>query len=125
MEILTQLKEWLSELLYRTNDIKDHFQINEYEDKDGYFVYFYTKDNRYYIVAKPSFTKGETYLGCQVSCRKPRAGETQFRGNDLPDGQFNEETWNKIKNAIISYELVKIAKLERSESFVLEVNQIE
>ncbi len=103
--IKKQLEEWFSELLYRTDNIEDHFQIVD----RGMSVdtYFYTRDNRY------SITASETYLGCQVSSRKPRAGEDWTRGNDLPDGKFNEETWNEIKNAIISYELVKIAKKEK------------
>ncbi len=103
METLEQVKKWLSELLYRTNDIEDHFII------DGNCVNFYTKNNEYII----SFHEDD-YLGCQVSSRKPRAGETWTRGNDLPDGKFNEETWIRIKNAIISYELVKIVKKEKS-----------
>lgn len=114
MEILTQLKEWLSELLYHTKDIEDHFKIEERHDwknqgvpELGYDVEFYTKSNKY------RFAVTETYFGCQVSSRKQRAGETWFRGNDLPDGKFDEETWVRMKNAILSYELVKIAKTER------------
>lgn len=118
MEKLEQLKKWLNELLYRDNSLEDHFQIatssRRFEGENEEFthvVYFYTKNNRYYIVVAPSSSKdGTTYFGCQVSDRKPRAGEDWNRGNDLPDGKFTWQTWDKIKNAIISYELVKIAK---------------
>lgn len=50
------------------------------------------------------------YLGCTVTARKPRAGEDWVRGNDLADGAYCKETWRKIKDDIISYELVKIIK---------------
>ena len=123
METLIQFKEWLSELLYRDNKLEDYFQFETISLKpDGindvftYIVYFYTKNNRYCMVAKNDTKKD--YFGCQVSSRKPRAGEIQFRGNDLADGKFNDETWNRIKNDIISYELVKVAKKERSSEEV-------
>jgi hypothetical protein len=103
-----QLIDWLSELLYRTNNIEDHFKFILQDRKDKFNIHFFTKNNRY------SITANNDYLGCQVSNRKPRAGEDWTRGNDLPDGKFNEQTWIKIKNAIISYELVKIAKQEKA-----------
>jgi len=118
MEIKTQLREWLGELLYHTNDVEDHFKFIIQDRRDKLQVYFYTRDNRYSLVVTPSSSNdGTNYFGCQVSTRKPRAGEDWNRGNDLPDGKFNEETWIKIKNAIISYELVKIAKSEISSAF--------
>ena len=121
METLIQLKKWLSELLYRDNNLEDYFQIKtsswRFEGENEEFthvVYFYTKNNRVSLVISPSSSRdGTTYFRCQVSSRKPRAGEDWTRGNDLPDGKFNEDTWIRIKNAIISYELVKIAKRER------------
>lgn len=36
---------------------------------------------------------------------KSKVGEWWTRGNDLPDGKFNELTWNRIVNAIIGYEI--------------------
>lgn len=119
MKVLEQIKLWLSELLYRSNDIEDYFKFDkeEHPNKEEYYqVTFYTKENRYPLVAS------KDYLGLQVSSRKPRAGEDWTRGNDLPDGKFNEKTWNRIKNAIISYELVKIAKKERETP---EINNVE
>jgi hypothetical protein len=46
-----------------------------------------------------------TYLGCIATTRKFRVGEDWNRGNDLPDGYFCRETWEKIKNAILRYEM--------------------
>ena len=79
-----------------------------YYDMDKIRVSFriYTRDNVYGIGA--TFRKnGKDYLGCTVSKRKPRAGEDWTRGNDLPDGKFSRETWERIKDSIIQYELVK------------------
>lgn len=57
----------------------------------------------------------EGYLGCIVTTRKPRAGEDWNRGNDLPDGKFNYETWTKIKDAIIRYELIPLSVPKESK----------
>ena len=60
-------------------------------------------------------TKDEGYLGCQVNCRKSRAGEDWVRGNDLPDGKFNKATWDSIVKAIIRYEIVELSKYKKPE----------
>jgi len=93
-----QLKGWINEL---NRWGKDKF-LWRYEE-DCTEVYLFTHGNRYSIVARA------TYLGCQVSSRKPRPGEDWNRGNDLADGKFNEETWNRILRDIISYELKSIS----------------
>ena len=108
---MDQFREWLKEIC-RLGEIGDFVNTIKGEGSPttkGESVYIYTRTNQYYIVSKQ--VKGEKgYLGCQVSSRKPRAGEDWTRGNDLPDGPFCRETWEKIKGAIIAYELVKIAK---------------
>lgn len=71
-------------------------------------VKIYTNDHCYSIVARVK-ENGNTYLGCVVSTRKPRAGEDWTRGRDLSDGVFCRETWENIKNDILSHELVKVA----------------
>jgi len=85
--------------------------------------YVYTHNYRYCIVAK-KHEDGRTYLGCTMSCRMPRAGEDWTRGNDLPDGKFARETWNRIKNAIIQNELVKVVR-RVSQELVDEVQEEE
>ena len=70
--------------------------------------YFFTDNYRYCIVAVDR-SDDEGYLGCTVSCRKPRAGEDWTRGSDLPDGKFTQKTWVAIKNAIIRNEMVLLA----------------
>lgn len=84
-------------------------QENGYEN--SYKIHLYTENHVYNILAIDREVNGmkSNYLGCTVSTRKPRAGETWNRGNDLTDGNLTLDTWNKIKNDIISYELVKLA----------------
>lgn len=74
-------------------------------------IFLYTRTHRYKISAIVHSNKD--YLGCTVSARMPRAGETWTRGNDLPDGSCSRRTWENIKNSIIQYELVKITKSAR------------
>jgi hypothetical protein len=55
-----------------------------------------------YLAAKES----TSYLGATAFSRLIRPGEDHVRGNDLPDGPLSFETWQRIKDAIILYELV-------------------
>ena len=109
---------WLKEIS-RFNKIES-FVLPNYEH--GIRVHFYTHDHVYSIVAKKhavhketkengkvvSASNASTYLGCTVQVRKPRAGEDWTRGNDLADGKYCYETWQRIKDDIIAYELVKL-----------------
>jgi hypothetical protein len=110
-------KEWSKELCrWDRDDWFIHWSTvpENYNTEEVYIRFrIYTRDNIYSIGAR--FRKnGKDYLGCTVSKRKPRAGEDWTRGNDLPDGSFNRQTWERIKDSIIQYELVKIIKPVRS-----------
>lgn len=94
--IKDQLTEWLSQGRYGKN-WDDHIAVMD----DCVKVVLFTESNSYLITATTS-----DYLGCVVTSRKPLAGETWARGNDLADGKFTAETWNKILCDILSYELV-------------------
>ena len=78
----------------------------------------YTNNYIYNITAieRHPDSKRISYLGCVMNCRKSRPGEDWLRGNDLPDGALNNETWNRIKNAIIRNELVKLESKENEKS---------
>lgn len=109
------IKNWLKEVC-RWDNIDDFVRVSIDEgqnDKEDYVAKvrcrIYTRDHVYGLIAIDR-QKNEGYLGCVVSTRKPRAGEDWTRGNDLPDGPYTYGTWQKIKNAIIAYELVKIVK---------------
>jgi hypothetical protein len=96
-----QLVEWLKEII-PYNRLDDYvLQIETNPDHINYTIY--TATHSYSISAKP------TYLGCIASATFCRPGEDWTRGNDLPDGKFCRETWENIKDAIIRYELVKLA----------------
>ena len=109
--------EWLKEIS-RFSKVED-FVLPDY--KDGIHVYIYTHNNEYSIRARASRPNNDAsennnygYLGCMAKTRKPRAGEDWNRGRDLADGKYCKETWDKIKNDIISYELVKIVQKQKS-----------
>lgn len=106
-----ELNEWLKSLCRLNLNMEDVAKI-DYKEKN-INISIYTKENKYCIVARyPEETAdGINYLGCTVTSRKPRAGEDWNRGNDLPDGKYNKETWDKIKDAILAYELVKVSKV--------------
>lgn len=116
---MEMLNKWLTELVF-PGSIKDFIEEDcgcgksSTGDVCSRSFSFYTENHRYFIAAIDK-KSDEGYLGCSVSARKPRAGEDWLRGNDLPDGPFNRPTWDKILNAIVSYELVKLSKFTRPE----------
>lgn len=100
------------------------YALCDHKEKDNRVIfYLFTKNYKYNIAVRPNSFRHETveagkiigasnepsYLGCTVQARKPRAGEDWTRGNDLPDGRYSYETWQRIKNAMLAYELVKVA----------------
>ena len=119
MEKIEQLKQWVKEELIdiRFNKFEDVVKVITDEgesNEDGSAYGFRFKFNIYtevhcYRISALDRSEDKGYLGCTVSTRKPRAGEDWTRGNDLADGPFTKETWQKIKNDIVAYELVKLA----------------
>ena len=107
------LLEWLEDLVYpgKIEDFIHELQAENDPVKGGWkmIMALYTDEHKYQIVAIDRIGE-KGYLGCQVSTRKYRAGEDWLRGNDLPDGPFNLDTWNRILNGIIRYELVALSK---------------
>ena len=111
------LSQWLEELIYPGKP-ENFIQEKEGEGEPGRWkrvFYLYTDEYHYQIVAIDR-EEDDGYLGCQVSARKPRAGEDWTRGNDLPDGPFNRDTWNKILNAMINYELVPLTRYQKPDA---------
>jgi len=114
-----EFKEWLKEICWSENidkyiqKIKDEGEGSPEGMESRYEVYIYTNDYQYHINAVER-SKDDGYLGCTVSCRKPRPGEQWTRGNDLPDGKLCRETWDNIKKAIIRYELVELFSPSRA-----------
>ncbi len=127
LEILKEfpdLTNWLKEIS-RFGKFEDFIFISDY--KQGQIrLKIFTKEHYYSLRAQlpdsgESITKDSDnmlqprsgdngYLGCASSVRKSRAGEDWLRGNDLADGSYSERTWQRIKNNIIAYELVKVVR---------------
>jgi len=137
LEVLKEfpdLVKWLKELS-RYRKLEDYIYISDYKEGEIRLKIF-TKDHYYSIFVKlPQKTKEEIeaiekvkkqleesgakvsitlesggYLGCIGQVRKPRAGEDWNRGNDVADGSYSAETWQKIKDHILAYELVKVVR---------------
>jgi hypothetical protein len=109
--------EWFKKLIF-PGDVKDFIKSTKDFNSEGTHhkeYVFYTDEYKYRIVAidRPD---DDGYLGCGVSARKARPGEDWRRGNDLPDGTLNEESWLRILNAIINYELVELSQYKRPDS---------
>jgi len=116
---MQMLDQWLKELIY-PGKVSDFIQeidgsINDKAVERS--LCFYTEDYIYYINAiERLYGIDKSYLGCQVNSRKARAGEDWVRGNDLPDGEFNKKTWDRIIYAIVSYELVKLSPFQKPDT---------
>lgn len=116
------LDQWIEELVYPGNP-ENFVHEGSAEGEPGKIIrrfYIYTNKHEYNIVAIAD-ENDNGYLGCHVSTRKPRAGENWVRGNDLPDGPFNRNTWDKIINAIVKYELVKLSNFVKPAEIPKEV----
>lgn len=109
------LDQWVKDLIFPSGNIDDFVHVTKSlksEDQEIKEFCIYTNENKYKIFAMDRL-EDDGYLGCQVVVRKVRAGEDWNRGNDLPDGPLNEETWKKILNSILNYELVKLSKYKK------------
>ena len=106
--------KWLEELIFPGNvdDFVQNIRDLKHDKEHLKEVCIYTSEHKYHIFASDR-QNDEGYLGCQVSARKSRAGEDWIRGNDLPDGPFNEKTWNRIVRSIVNYELVILSKFTK------------
>ncbi|MFW9871753.1 MAG: hypothetical protein ACFFG0_01540 [Candidatus Thorarchaeota archaeon] len=115
---MEELNKWLKDLIF-PGDVKNFILELENHSIPGVEVArkvcFYTEEHQYFITAIDR-TKDDGYLGCQVNCRKARAGEDWIRGNDLPDGKFTKATWDRIILAIINYELVRLSNYTKPQT---------
>ena len=98
---LTILKRWL----FRDYGIRSFFLDFHRTDPQWGRVYLYTSAYRYSLSVSLNADGSPRYLGGGVVSRKHNIGEDWVRGNDLPDGDFSEDTLRKIMYAILRYEL--------------------
>ena len=92
--------------------------------EEGIRVNLWTAEHSYGIRARLPCEQDNGYLGCVVSARKPLAGESWTRGNDLPDGSYSEKTWREIVNGMLAYELVKV-KVSETQPNTPTIEEIE
>jgi len=104
-QLVYQLREW-AKTVYNPSKIDRAIHIDK--RKKWIHLVIFTDTNQYSIGVHAHDTVEKSYLGCTASCRKPRAGETWTRGNDLPDGDFTQETWDEIMTAIVRYEAQEV-----------------
>ncbi len=112
---LPELYSWIKEDLFRgsVNEMDEKLLITDKVTdirSRAVHVELYTEAHCYSISAiEPTDSDHpDGYLGCVASTRKNRAGEDWNRGNDLPDGPYNEETWKGILKGIVAFELVPL-----------------
>ena len=95
--------KWISEIC-PGQDIQSSY-VQSVDSKKGVLILVvFSHDFRYMITAT------KKHLDCFVSNRKPRAGLVESQSFGLAGGPVKRETWDKIKDAIIKYELVKISR---------------
>lgn len=105
LEVLDhKLYGWLSKLT-KYGRIDKTMLILYKESENTFNIKFWTTNYQYNICAIPSRPNKMSYLGCTMNSRISRVGENWFRGSDLADGQFSEETFNKISYDIVSCEI--------------------
>lgn len=114
MATIKDLMSWIERDITRFSNSNNYIEIVPPSEHFDLKIRIYTDIHQYSIVAREQLTSDSprSYLGCMATCRKPRAGETWTRGNDLTDGELSFETWHSILGDIISYEMVKVHKPE-------------
>jgi hypothetical protein len=103
MTKIEQVKEWVENLCFPHKDSKFTEYVEHHKSTLKFKIY--TDNNVYHFIAVVK-DNDDNYLSCQVSSRKQRAGESWTRGNDLPDGKINQNTWFNILQSIVKHEMV-------------------
>ncbi len=116
---ISQMRTWLSQI-YPDSQVDRALEIikpSSLEESQELRLRakIWTCNNEFSIVARVTSGTGinvnrnmSAYLGCQASSRKSRTGENWSRGNDLADGGFCKETWNRILVDIVRYEVEEV-----------------
>ncbi len=119
---MNMFDKWLDDITpHGDNNVSRYVKVvidqGQSEEGEGRYelkkkVRLYT-DNHVYAIVAIDRGHNDGYLGCVCSLRKPYVGEEHTRGNDLPDGSFNRDTWENIKSAIIARELEPLYKSKK------------
>lgn len=107
-----------SDFIDRLTRWSDSIHIDDKSDR--LLITLTTKLQTYSIsMHYPRPGKPNGYMGCVTSARTPEPGENWKRGNDLCDGPYSEETWNRIMTDIVAYE-IKAAIPSKIETILCE-----
>ena len=137
-ELRKTLVEWLSEIKEwhpSTEQSWDDYILTDQEWKDAqwlgdhpkttearpdwFHLVLYTETHLYRIVV---INKEQPIMMASVHNRKARAGESWLRGNDLTDGPFCKETFQKIIYDMFAYELIAKVKPSPAKADISEVD---
>jgi hypothetical protein len=109
LNIAPQFALWLKSVVRYGNVDSQILILWNLDEPERFRCLLYTNDHQYSITGYEGTEKNpKGYLGCTASTRKPRPGEDWNRGNDLPDGKYSKETFDKIIRGIVAYELKTI-----------------
>lgn len=101
---MSALKEQLAQWFHDRGFKAKHLRWERHEEGHRRVVFATTKNN-YFVVYK------DTYLGLSASSRLTRPVENWTQGNDLPDGSFSKETFDKMIAAVLPYELREVSNV--------------
>jgi hypothetical protein len=119
LTLMEHLDQWLKELVFpgEVEDFIEEIAGSGDDQEQVRELCFYTDEHNYYLHVTQRYDAPEnSYMSCHVNARKKRAAENWTRGNDLPDGPFNKETWNRIIYSIVNYELVKLSPFVKPDT---------
>ena len=115
MATVNDFLKWVEVIGFNSIYHKIHLEEDGQEEDTGarrVRLNLYTHNHRYAISAVQAKGKHPSYLGCISYNRSPHAGEKHIRSADLHDGRLTKETWNYIKDDILSHELVSIGSAQ-------------
>ena len=122
-ELRATLIEWLNELkIWRIPNQKweDYVEPEPRESGEQTVMIKIFTDNYQHHINAHLHPDGKASLLASAWTRKPRAGETWNRGNDLHDGPFDRETFDKIIKDFFAYEIVAKVKPSKPVADIIE-----
>ena len=116
-ELLPQIREccpelagWYGEITGGVCGLVDAAVIQQVGETT-YRTTFFTDRHVYAVRSRPPCLDSPGgYLGCVAAARKAMAGEGYTRGNDLADGPYSYETWQRIVKDILAYEIMPLGE---------------
>lgn len=105
--------DWVKEICPSSNYVE---YVKSYgHDKDNVVLSVFTRNFEYEFNMHPAPGEGAIlmWIHSVARARKPIAGDKHPQEFKLINGPFNHETWCLIKEKILQFELVKVARQAR------------